>query len=317
MSLIAGSLLVRDNKYLLESVVTSQVGIQNYYLSFSRDQEREADYYGVETLDKLNLSKEPLLKFLNLLEKKSFQKGFVEEYHKFSTHPIFEERYKFINNSSKSLNFKFDETFNNRFNFIKAKIFGYTENNINILEKNLQGYYQIYAKSIVFSKKGDLKKSMQLLNLLIKNNPENKFILETKGDILYSNGYLSESLLFYEKVKKDYPLNNYIKTRIFDIKFKTTDFKENDISKSLFNDYSHLLLTFYNSNDLNHKFHKLAKNCNFKNWLKYFSLLEKFYNKQLDKKDFKENLVFISNNTSDKVLKKLVNIYISNINENT
>ena len=75
MSIIAGSLITNNNDYLIQSLITNQMGIHNYYQSFSRDQEREADIYAINTLDKLKLSHIPLIEFLNFLEKKSKQKG--------------------------------------------------------------------------------------------------------------------------------------------------------------------------------------------------------------------------------------------------
>ena len=79
LSIIAGSLITNNNDYLIQSLVTNQMGIHNYYQSFSRDQEREADFYAIITLDKLKLSHVPLIKFLNLLEKQSKQKGNLDE----------------------------------------------------------------------------------------------------------------------------------------------------------------------------------------------------------------------------------------------
>ncbi len=310
-------MLLQNNRYLLESIVTNQVGIQNYYLSFSREQEREADYYGIETLDKLNLSKKPLVKFLELLEKNSYQKGFTEEYFKFSTHPIFEERYKIINNSSNNSNFDFDKNLDERFNFVKAKIYGFTESDLNISEENLKKEFINYAKSIILSKNGKLKKSMELLNSSLKLYPNNKFILETKADILYANGYLSEALLFYQKVSESYPLNNYVKSRIFDIKFTTNNIKEYNMSKMLFDENSYLLLVFYNNSDLNLKFGELARNSYYYNWINYFMTIEKFYNKELHKNDLIENLVLINDKTSDIILKDLIKKYLSIINENS
>ena len=69
LSLIAGSLISNNSEYLMQSIITNKVGIQNYYKAFSRDQEREADYYAIETLNKLKLSADPLVEFLVFLEK--------------------------------------------------------------------------------------------------------------------------------------------------------------------------------------------------------------------------------------------------------
>ena len=82
LSVIAASILANNSDFLAQSMITNQMGIHNYYQSFSRDQEREADFFAIITLDKLQLSHVPLIKFLNLLEKNSKQKGNLDEYQK-------------------------------------------------------------------------------------------------------------------------------------------------------------------------------------------------------------------------------------------
>ena len=56
LSVIASTILANNSDFLLQSMIANQVGIQNYYSAFSRDQEREADIYAIKTLNKLNLS---------------------------------------------------------------------------------------------------------------------------------------------------------------------------------------------------------------------------------------------------------------------
>ena len=152
----------------MESIITNQVGIANYYQSFSRDQEREADYYGIETLNKLNLSSKPLIEFLNLLEKKSTQKGITDEYNKFSTHPVYKERYNIINNTKNKSDIIFNKNLNTKLRYIQAKLFGYTEKSNKIFKEYLENDYVIYAESINKSKNGKLKESLILLNRLLK-----------------------------------------------------------------------------------------------------------------------------------------------------
>ena len=67
LSIIAGSLMTKNgNDQIAQALITNQVGVQNFYYSFNRDQEREADNYAIETLNKLDLSPIPLINFLNL-----------------------------------------------------------------------------------------------------------------------------------------------------------------------------------------------------------------------------------------------------------
>ena len=212
--------MIADNSsYLYQSLLTNKVGAKNYFISFTKDQERQADYYAIKTLDKLKLDKGPLIKLLNLLEEKSIQIGNNEEYQKFSTHPIFKERYEIIDNSQKHEKYNFNQNLNKRFYFIRSKLFGYSSDNIDSLNKYLEGDFLNYSKSIILARKGKIKQSMKLINHLINKYPDNIFLLEVKADLIYSNGYTNQALLFYEEIIKKYPMNNYISIKIFNIKF--------------------------------------------------------------------------------------------------
>ena len=52
MSVIAGS-LISNNPEALQGVVLGDAGFSNLYINFSKDQEREADLYSINTLKNL------------------------------------------------------------------------------------------------------------------------------------------------------------------------------------------------------------------------------------------------------------------------
>ena len=71
LALITGSILIQDPQ-VLSGTVANQVNINNFYFSFSREQEREADLYSIKTLQKLNLPSESIKELLNILETNAF-----------------------------------------------------------------------------------------------------------------------------------------------------------------------------------------------------------------------------------------------------
>ena len=156
-----------------------------------------------------------------------------------------------------------------------------------------------------------MKKLNRLLSL---NNSNYFFLLETKADILYSNGYLSESMLFYEKVIIKYPKNFYIKKRIFDIKFTKNKIKNVKNSKELFNEFSFLLNIFINDSNLNTKFNNLAIISKKNEWIDYF-FLDKQLLKNHKKEEYLENINFLKEKTSDIILINLINKKINVFNE--
>ncbi len=305
ISILAGSLISNNSEYIFQSLIGNKLSIQNYFQSFSREQEREADFYAIETLAKLNLSSVPLKNLLYRLEKDAIRQGMKDEFYRFSSHPIYKERYEIIKNAD-NYEIIFDEAINSRFNFIRAKFFGYTEENINNIKEFLKEEYYDYAYSIILSKKGRLKKSLLSLNNLIKNNQNNIHLMETKADILYSHGFFSEALLFYNISIKRNPKNYYVKKRIFDIKFSILDPDDKIKSKSLFIEYKFLLNKFYNNQDLIKKLSVLALENNLTYWINYFNVRQNLNNNEYDKKNLLNELKKIKKNTSDYDLIRLI-----------
>jgi|TARA_B100001964_G_scaffold213646_1_gene250667 predicted Zn-dependent protease len=294
LSVVAASILANNSDFLLQSMITNQMGIQNYYSAFSKEQEREADIYAAQTLNKLHISPEPLKKFLKILEKKSFQKGLNEEDYIFSSHPIYEERFKVLENEFTNQKHKFDQNLSEQFYFIKAKLFGFTENNNDELNKYLKNDFYDYANSIILARKGRLKKSLTILNKLIDKYPKKIFLIETKADLLVPYGHIEEALRFYKK-NYDKDNNNYhIKKIIFEIEFDKIDKKHNKFTQEFFYNYCDLLMIFENNNMLHNKLKRIAILLEKDGWV-----------------DFIDTNIFLNNVSHKEALKKLNNILIT------
>ena len=151
LSIIAGS-IVSQNPEVIQGLALNQAGINNYYIGFSKDQEREADHYAIETLNKLNLPPDSLIKLLNILQTEHLKHGTTEGYKKFSTHPVYKERYDIINERKNKKNNIINMQLENEFNFIKAKFIGYSSNNNIDFKKLLPNEYIPYAEAILYAR---------------------------------------------------------------------------------------------------------------------------------------------------------------------
>ena len=199
----------------------------------------------------------------------------------------------------------FNESYNQRFNYIKAKFIGYSDNEEVLNELNEP--FKAYAESIKLARRGNLKMSLQNLNEIIKEN-NNNFLLETKADILFSYGYTKEANKFYKKNLEKYPLNYYAQIRIFEnIEIKNLSNSDTEI---IFHSNKDLLYKFYNNQNVLLKYFELAKKLNKKEWLKFFNFLLSI--NDIEKEVFDIEIKNFKN-TKDKDLLKLVNI-IKNIN---
>ena len=111
-----------------------------------------------------------------------------------------------------------------------------------------------------------LKESLILLNQLINKHPENIFLLETKADLLLSHAYLNEAIEFYAKVLNEKNTNNYVKKRIFEIKYEQSKVEKNIEINNLLNNYIDLLMVFQKDVLLHKKFKKISQRKNNKEW---------------------------------------------------
>ena len=186
LSIIAGS-MVYGNPELLQGSIINSASVSNLIINFNQDQEREADFYSIKTLERAQLYSNSIVSLLKTIEKKALEKGLNKDLQRFSSHPKFEDRINIINFLKKNKKNNFNIQTDEKFNLIKAKFIGYGGNDE--LINKLKAPYSIYANSILDAKKGKLSDSLKKINLLISNNQDNIYLLETKADILFSYGY--------------------------------------------------------------------------------------------------------------------------------
>ena len=305
LSIIAGS-VVSDNPEVIQGLAVNQFGIHNYYIGFSKDQEREADHYTIETLNKLNLPPDSLIKLLNILQKEQLKHGSTEDYKKFSTHPVYKERYDIINEMKNATNNSINMELEKEFNFIKAKFIGYSSHDDLDFKNLLPNDFINYSKAILYARKGDLKKSLKLLNAFIGKNKENYFLYETKADILMSHGYNKQAIKFYEKSLTKFPENKYAKLSVFN----NTNFDNSsiEIKNQSFENNLDLLLKFPYSEILYLNFYKLSAEIKKTHWSNFFDL----YNnkKNISKEEYNKEIITMIKRTKDKDLYKLLKFHL-------
>ena len=304
LSVIAGTTLTQ-NPQLLQGSILASAALSNQYIVFSKDQEMEADLYAIKTLNLLKTNSKSIQTLLETIEQKLLNKGFSKDKQRVSTHPYFEDRILLIKNFENNKQNNFNKSYNERFNYIKAKFVGYS-NNEEVLNE-LNEPFKAYAESIKIARNGNLKMSLKKLNEIIKKN-KNNFLLETKADILFSYGYTEEATKFYKKNLEKYPLNYYAQIRIFEnIEIKNLSNSDTEI---IFQNNKDLLYKFYNNKNILLKYFELAQKLNKNEWLEFFNFFLSINDMEkevfdIEIKNFKS--------TKDSDLLKLVNI-IENLN---
>jgi len=253
----------------------------------------------LKTLRLLKTNSKSVQILLETIEKKSLEKGFSKDKQRISTHPYFEDRLLLIKNFNNNENF-FKKNYNEKFNYIKAKFVGYSDNE-EIL-KDLNEPFKTYAESIKMGRNGNLKMSLESLNKLIRKN-KNSFLIETKADILLSHGYTEEAVKFYKKNLEKYPLNYYAQIRIFE-NIKIKDLSNNDI-EIIFQKNKNILYKYFNNKNVLLKYMELAQKLDKKEWLEFLNFVLSI--NDIEKEVFDIEIANFKN-TKNKDLLKLVNI---------
>ena len=297
LAAVVGSMIIQEPS-ILNAIVVNQTAVNNLFINFSQEQEIEADFYAIETINQLKLPTNPVKEFLLILENKTGANLIDEELKKFSTHPIFETRYEIIDNNTNGDSYNFNKTYQREFDFIQAKFMAYTESGmISKLKKDQKIYYD----SIQLSKSGNLLQSLKKINFLISKNKNDYFIEETKADILLSYGYNKEAIKFYRKVLQNQPNNNYAKYNIF-VNLKL-DPKDYEFNKEFFLNNINLLKYFPNNQNILLKYYDLANLLNYNEWVLFFETL------LFQNQDTNKILLQLNKQTKDYNLKKIIKLY--------
>ncbi len=266
LSVIAGTALTKSPDFLQTSIVSS-AALSNKYIDFTKEQEMDADLYALKTLDSMNIYSDSIIKLLETIEEKLSTKGFSRDAQRISTHPYFEDRILLIKNFKDNKNNNFNTDYNNRFNYIKAKFIGYSDNHdmINYLDEP----FKTYAESIKYARNGNLKMSLEGINQIIEKDYNNSFLMETKADILYSHGFTNEAVKFYKKNLKQFPFNYYAHIRIFE-NIETKELSLYEI-ENIFEENKVLLYKFFNNKNILLKYLNLAQQLNKGDWINFLN----------------------------------------------
>lgn len=185
-------------------------------LKHTRTHEESADQAALNYLDKTGQSAKGLADLLEVLYgKEAGLSGNLNPYT--LTHPLSRERISHVKDhmsKSRYANAKTPEKIATDFSRAITKLNAFLLPPENTLRKYPESDTSInarYARSIAYYKIPDIAKSLEEIDTLIKLQPENPFFHELKGQILYENGKVKESVPNYEKAVNLLPQSPLLK----------------------------------------------------------------------------------------------------------
>lgn len=198
-------------------------------LRFTRTHESSADQAAVKLLQKLNWPTVGLSDFLQKLDRLMASK--VADIDPYTlTHPLSKDRVRAVRSMAQGAPGAVPEKYSEGFYRIRAKIIGF----LTPLREVKHFYpesdtspYARYARAIAYYRAGrkHMGKAMTELDQLITMQPENPFLYELKGQILFENGQVKAALEPLVKAAQLRPGSAQIKTFLSHVMLETGETK--------------------------------------------------------------------------------------------
>ncbi len=193
-----------------------QYAMRNF-LSYSRSNENAADQAGLSYLDALNYPDDGMLQMFNKLWRNEQRRyGTPDAY--VLTHPLTIDRISHIRDhhmdtpqSGRSLPADYTRLYDRMI----AKLRGFTQDpELTLRQYPLRDTSEpaLYARAVAYYKIPDLPKALSELGKLLALHPKDPFFHELRGQILFENGKVKESLTSYRQASALLPSSPLIMT---------------------------------------------------------------------------------------------------------
>lgn len=176
------------------------------FMKYTRGQEEAADNHAIEYLAKMQYPATGLTKLLEFFEREMVgYQGQFDEY--LLSHPVSKKRIELIKNKTQNQKFsdkKINKDLQPQMTRVLAKLEGFIDNPDDILRRYQSEDDELatYKKSIALFRKGETSAALKMLEEVIKQSPDDGFLFELKGQILFESGRVADATLAYDKAIK-------------------------------------------------------------------------------------------------------------------
>ncbi len=186
---------------LASAVAGQQIAMRNL-LSFTRGMERSADQGAMQFLDANKWSAQGLLDLFHHLEGQEFLSRAQQDPY-LMTHPVTRERIEFVQNHIATTPFAknpLPQGFDAGFLMVRAKLQGFLQPSsvtLRAIPENDASPPARYARAIALFRLGHLPEALALIDGLLAAQPSSPWLYELKGQMLFENGRVRDSLTPY------------------------------------------------------------------------------------------------------------------------
>jgi len=181
-----------------------------------RENEVEADDYGIEIMTRSNYDLSEMSRFFKIMNNASGE--IQRDLAYLSTHPMYENRISHIQNKSKFQNNPIINSTDDYF-FVKTILEVDSISDINYSLKNITGNKILdkYKRALLYFKKSDYASAEKEIYPIYNNNPNNLYITILYSKVLAEKDNLDDALTILNKIKNIYPHNTIISFTISEI----------------------------------------------------------------------------------------------------
>lgn len=170
------------------------------YMQYRTEQERSADESAVKLLNATKQSPQGMLKFMKRISQRNDLSG-IKETPYFRTHPVTRERINFMEKATAQSDYQPGQKNLDEFLRIKAKLLAFLETPEQTFRRYPLSNSSVparYAQAIAYFKQLDINNALKKINALIKEEPDNPFFHELKGQIYLETGKIKPAKQEYQ-----------------------------------------------------------------------------------------------------------------------
>lgn len=200
---VAAAVASRDGAAGVAAVSLGNSVAQNSMLSYSRTQESSADQAALSFLDRSGITATGMRDFLQRLEDQEVlpsdqQSEFVR------THPLTRDRVDAVTahiEADHTPLHPLPTTYAERMQRILKKLDGYLDprGTLQRTSANDTDFASRYARAVAFHQTGDTAGALDIIGKLLSSEPENPYLYELQGQVLYETGHAADAIAPYRK----------------------------------------------------------------------------------------------------------------------
>lgn len=191
----------------MAAMLGSQSSILTHFTQYRTEEERSADEAAIKLLNKTQQSPQGMLTFMKRIATQNRMQG-IEELPYFRTHPVTRERISFFEDAVQKSTLSQADRRQESFERVKAKLFAYLNPPAQTLRQYPLGNTSVaarYARAIAYFKQLKLPQANRELDALLRQEPDNPYFHELKGQIYLETGKIKQAKAEYQKAAELLP----------------------------------------------------------------------------------------------------------------